>query len=102
MLPARSAAHNCSGVGGAFFGCCTCPEEGCAFEAAGACATTGWVVTSFTPRGGSSFVLGFVLGGELATRSPGFAVCGVADGDDVRVIRFEEDAPAKGGVCFLF
>jgi len=57
------------------------------------------VAASFVPRGGS-FVLGFVLGGELATRSPRFAGSDVADSGDVSANGFPEDAPAVGELCF--
>src|SRR5438270_7230926 len=78
MFPACSADHNCCGVAETFFGCCTCPEEECAFEAAGAGATSDWLA----PSGCSAF-----------------AGCGVADGDDGRVIRSVENAPAVCGLC---
>src|SRR5256884_2216862 len=78
MFPACSADHNCCDVAETFFGCCTCPEEECAFEAAGAGATAAWLA----PSGCSAF-----------------AGCGVAHGDDVRVIRSVEDAPAICGLC---
>src|SRR5437764_9642050 len=78
MFPACSADHNCCGVAETFFGCCTCSEEECAFEAAGAGATADWLA----PSGCSAF-----------------AGWGVADGDDVRVIRSVENAPAVCGLC---
>src|SRR5437870_12498113 len=78
MFPACSADHNCCDVAETFFGCCTCPEEECAFEAAGAGATAAWLA----PSGCSAF-----------------DGCGVAHGDDVRVIRSVEDAPANCGLC---
>src|SRR5437899_5581833 len=77
MFPACTADHNCCGVAETFFGCCTSEEE-CAFEAARAGATAAWLA----PSGCSAF-----------------AGCGVADGDDVRVIRSVEDAPAVCGLC---
>src|SRR5207245_3851473 len=77
MFPACTADHNCCGVAETFFGCCTSEEE-CAFEAARAGATAAWLA----PSGCSAF-----------------AGCGVADGDDVRVIRSVEDASAVCGLC---
>src|SRR5215472_9366148 len=76
MFPACSADHNCCGVLETFFGCCTCPEEECAFEA----AETGTTAACFA-RSGSAF-----------------AGCFVGDGDDVRVIGWVENAPALCGL----
>src|ERR1700756_3688652 len=78
MFPVCSADHNSWGVAETFFGCCTCPEEGCAFEAVGAGATAAWLAPS---------------------RCSAFAGWGIADGDDVRSIRSVEDAPAVCGLC---
>src|SRR5215472_1237612 len=78
MFPVCTADHNCRGVAETFFAWCTCPEEECALDAAGAGSTAAWLA----PSGCSAFT-----------------GCGVADGDAVRVIRFLEDAPAVCGLC---
>src|SRR5215472_10874510 len=73
MFPACSADHNCCGFAKTFFGWYT-------LEAAGAGATAAWLASS-----GCS----------------AFAGCGVAEGDDLRVIRSLEDTRTVCGLCLV-